>query len=395
MGKKVVIEGSMAIAEAVKQARPHVISAYPITPQTHIMEFLAEMVANGELDAEYLRVDSEFSAASVAQGASGAGSRAYTASASQGLLLMTEVLYNIAGMRLPVVLTGVNRSVGTPVNIQPDHQDTILFRDTGMIQLYVEDAQDAYDTHLQAFKIAEDRDVLLPVLVAVDGWTISHTFEPVELEDQAKVDAFLPPYKPLYHLDPKQPFSFGNISIDKDLMEFRYLHEEAMQGAKAKIEAVAREFEQAFGRFYGGLIQTYKTEDADIVLVAMGSIVGTLKEAVDKMRAAGKKVGVLKIRSYRPFPEAEVRKALANAKVACVMDRAISIGFGGPLTIDVKAALYGPQAPQVLPFFAGLGGKDVEIKHVEETVAKAEAAAAGDKVPTGPEFVNINWNLVS
>jgi pyruvate ferredoxin oxidoreductase alpha subunit len=295
-----------------------------------------------------------------------------------------------------MVLTGVNRSVGTPVNIQPDHQDTVLFRDTGMIQLYVEDAQEAYDAHVQAFRIAEDRDVLLPVLVCVDGWTISHTFEPVEVEEQEKIDAFLPPYKPLYHLDPKKPYTFGSISIDKDLMEFRYLHEEAIQGAKAKIEAIAREFEKTFGRYYGGLTQSYKTEDADIVFVAMGSIIGTLKEAVDELRAQGKKVGVLKVRSYRPFPVEEIRAALANAKVACVIDRAISIGFGaGPLTIDTQAALYGPNAPQVLPFYAGLGGKDVELKHVAEMVAKAEKAAAGEAVSAEPEYVNINWNLVS
>jgi len=394
MGTKRVMEGSMAIAEAIKAARVQVISAYPITPQTHVAEFLAEMVANGELEAEYLKVDAEFSAASVVFGSAATGARSYTASSSQGLLLMTEVLYNMAGMRIPVVITGMNRSVSTPVSIQPDHQDTITFRDTGMIQLYVEDSQDAYNTHIQAFKIGEDRDILLPVLVAADGWTISHTFEPVETFPQEEIDAFLPPYNPLYKLDPKEPVTFGAIAMAHNLMEFRYLHHQVMHHAKKKVEEVAREFKERFGQDYGGLIQEYRTDDAEVILVAMGSLVGTLKDAVDEMRETGTRVGVLKIRCYRPFPDEEIRRVLSRARTVCVLDRSISQGYGGPLTIDVKAALHNQRGPQVLSFMAGLGGKDVTIESVKGIVEKAQKVADGIPVDEEPEFVNMNWNIV-
>ena len=243
-GQVSVMEGSMAIAQAVKACRPAVITAYPITPQTHIVEFLAQMSANGELEAEYIRADSEFSAASICAGASATGVRSYTASSSQGLMLMTEVIYYLAGTRLPVVFTGANRQITAPIGLQPDHQDTLSLRDAGIIELYVENVQEAYDTHVQAFKIAEDHDVLLPVIVCVDGFILTHVFEPVRIFDQAAVDAFLPPYEPLHYLTPEKPMVFGSISDDANTSEFRYMTQQAILRAKEKIEAAGGKFEE-------------------------------------------------------------------------------------------------------------------------------------------------------
>src|SRR5512136_1249514 len=330
-GKVSVMEGSMAIARAVQASRPAVISAYPITPQTHIIEFLAQMAANGELDAEYIRADSEFSAASILAGASATGVRSYTASSSQGLLLMTEMIYYLARTRLPVVFTGTNRQITAPIGLQPDHQDTMSLRDTGMIELYVEDVQEAYDTHLQAFKIAEDHDILLPVMVCMDGFVLTHVYEPVKTFDQADVDAFLPLYEPIHYLTPEKPMVFGSGTDDLNTMEFHYMNHQAVLRARDKIESVAREFESAFGYYRGGLIDTYATEDAEVILVAMGSVIGTLREAVDVLRGEGVKVGLVKVRSFRPFPSEELRQALGPAGGVVVFDRALSFGSQGIL----------------------------------------------------------------
>src|SRR5512136_352864 len=264
VGVTSVMEGSMAITQAVKACRPAVISAYPITPQTHIVEFLARMAADGELDAEYVRVDSEFSAASVIGGASATGVRAYTASSSQGLLLMTEVIYYLAGTRLPVVLTGANRQVSAPIGLQPEHHDSQSLRDSGLIQLFVENGQEAYNAHIQAFKIAEDHRVLLPVMVCMDGYILTHVFEPVTTFDQAAIDAFLPGYEPIHYLAPERPMTFGPIADETNALEFHYLIQEAMQNAKKVVEAVAQEYETTFGHYHGGLIDCYGTEDAEI-----------------------------------------------------------------------------------------------------------------------------------
>lgn len=385
-----VMEGSMAIALAAKACRPAVISAYPITPQTHIIEFLAQMVANGELDAEYIRADFEFSAASILAGASATGVRTYTASSSQGLLLMTEVIYYLARTRLPVVFTGANRQVTAPIGLQPDHQDTMSFRDAGIIELYVEDVQEAYDTHLQAFKIAEDHNILLPVMVCVDGFVLTHVYEPVKTFEQADVDAFLPPYEPIHYVTPEKPMVFGSGTDDLNTMEFHYMNHQAVLRARDKIETVAREFEAAFGHYRGGLIDTYATEDAEVILVAMGSVIGTLREAVDVLRGEGVKVGLVKVRSFRPFPAEALRQAISHASAVAVLDRALSFGYQGILATDVKTALYdAPNRPLVLGLMAGFGGREVNLDTVREIVRRAQRALDTGCVPHEAEFIGL------
>jgi pyruvate ferredoxin oxidoreductase alpha subunit len=394
-GKLSVMEGSMAIAQAVRVCRPAVISAYPITPQTHIIEFLAQMVADGELDAEYIRADSEFSAASILAGASATGVRTYTASSSQGLLLMTEVIYYLAGTRLPVVFTGANRQITAPIGLQPDHQDTMSLRDSGMIELYVEDVQEAYDTHLQAFKIAEDHDILLPVMVCMDGFVLTHVFEPVRTFSQEDVDAFLPPYEPIHYLNPEKPMVFGSGSDDVNTMEFHYINHQAALRARAKIEAVAREFEKAFGHFRGGLIDTYATEDAEVILVAMGSVIGTLREAVDLLRGEGVKVGLVKVRSFRPFPAEALRQAISHAGAVAVLDRALSYGYQGVFATDVKAALYdAPQRPLILGLMVGFGGREVNLDTVREIVQRTRRALDTGHVPNESEFIGLKTEIM-
>ncbi len=385
-----VMEGSMAIAKAVQACRPAVISAYPITPQTHIVEYLARMVAEGELDAEYVRVDSEFSAASVIGGASATGVRAYTASASQGLLLMTEVVYYLAGARLPVVITGANRGLSAPVTLQPDHQDTQSLRDTGAIQFYVESAQEAYDTHIQAFRIAEDREILAPVMIAVDGYILTHVYEPVRILPQEAVDAFLPPYAPVHFLTPDRPISLGAIADETNLLEFRYLLQQSLRNAMPKIEAIAREFGSISATFHGGLIDCYATEDAEVILVAMGSSVSTLRESVDCLRDKGIKVGLVKVRCFRPFPDQALQQAVGNAGAVVVLDRALSMGYEGILATDVKTALYGgKQHPLVLGMLAGYGGREVTMASVQYMVDRARRDLDAGQVETSVEFVGL------
>jgi pyruvate ferredoxin oxidoreductase alpha subunit len=392
------MEGSMAIAQAVKACRPAVITAYPITPQTHIVEFLAQMSADGELEAEYIRADSEFSAASICAGASATGVRSYTASSSQGLMLMTEVIYDLAGTRLPVVFTGANRQITAPIGLQPDHQDTLSLRDAGIIELYVEDVQEAYDTHVQAFKIAEDHDVLLPVIVCVDGFILTHVFEPVRIFDQASVDAFLPPYEPLHYLTPEKPMVFGSISDDANTSEFRYMTQQASLRAKEKIEAIGREYESVFGNYHGGLIDTYAAEDAEIILVAMGSTVGTLREAVDVLRGEGVPVGLVKVRCFRPFPGEALRQALGHAGAVAVIDRALSIGFQGVLATEVKAALYDAprdQRPLVLGTLAGFGGREVTLDSVRQIVDRSRRALDAGHAPADEaQFIGLKPELL-
>ena len=397
-GKLSVMEGSMAIAQAVRVCRPAVISAYPITPQTHIIEFLAQMVANGELDAEYIRADSEFSAASILAGASATGVRTYTASSSQGLLLMTEVIYYLAGTRLPVVFTGANRQVTAPIGLQPDHQDTMSLRDTGIIELYVEDVQEAYDTHIQAFKIAEDHDILLPIMVCMDGFVLTHVYEPVKTFDQADVDAFLPPYDPIHYLTPENPMVFGSGTDDLNTMEFHYMNHQAVLRARDKIESVAREYEAMFGHYHGGLIDTYAAEDAEVILVAMGSTVGTLREAVDVLRGQGVRVGLVKVRCFRPFPGEALRQALGHAGAVAVLDRALSIGFQGVLATEVKAALYdapGDQRPLVLGMLAGFGGREVALDSVRQIVDRCRRALDANRAPADEaQFIGLRPELL-
>jgi len=390
-----VVEGSEAVALAVKSCRPQVISAYPISPQTHIVESLARMVADGELDAEYIRVESEFSAASVLGGASAAGSRSYTASSSQGLLLMSEVIYANCGMRLPFVMTGVNRAISAPITIQVDHQDTMSLRDTGVIQMYVESSQEAYDAHVAAFKIAEDPRILLPVMVCMDGWVLTHSYERVSFLEQGTVDSFLPPFKPENFLDVENPKSWGSYAEEDVLMEFRYSIQQAMQEGKERIKKVLSELTSLTGRDYGGLIEAYRTEDAEVILTAMGSVVGTAKEAVDELRSEGKKVGLVKIRFYRPFPHEDIWEAVKNARVVGVMDANVSMGSEGAVGMDLKAKLCGrANAPLVVGFIAGVGGREINKHTVGKIVRKAEEVLKSGMPLQEPFWVDLNPDIL-
>jgi len=365
------IEGSIAVAEAAALCRPDVVSAYPITPQTHIVEALAEMAANCTLDAEYITVESEFSALSACLGAVAAGSRAYSATTSQGLFLMFEVCFNLAGMRLPMVMTVANRAVSAPISIWNDQQDSISLRDSGWIQFYAEDNQEAADLHYLAYKVAEDHQVLLPAMVCFDGFILTHTYEPVDMPTQEQVDSYLPKFVPHEKLDAQDPISFGMLATPDYYMEFRYANDQAIQRSKEKIREAGKEFLAKFGRDYSAFVEGYRLEDAETVLVALGSLCGTVKEAIDEMRAAGKKVGLLKIRVYRPFPGVEVAAALKGAKRIAVLDKNISLGSKGAVALEVKDALYGSGIP-VLDYIVGLGGRDIRKRDIARIVELTE-----------------------
>jgi len=365
---KEFLEGSYAVAEAVKLCRPGVISAYPITPQTHIVEELAQFVADGELDSQFINVESEHSAASVVLGAVAAGVRAYTATSSQGLLYMAEVIFNIAGMRLPLVLTCANRSVSAPINIWNDQQDSVSLRDAGWIQLYAEDIQEAVDLHFIGYRISEDKDMMLPVMVCMDGFILTHGIETVDMPSKEQVEKFLPPYKPLYKLDPANPISMGLLADPDYYMETRYAIEKTMKDALSFIPKVTSEFAKVFGRTYNGLVEEYRLKDAERVIVAMGSVCGTVKEVVDQMRSKGKKVGLLKVTSFRPFPAQQIYEALKDTPKVAVLDKSLSLGSYAPLYSEIKAAFFGKtKKPKAInSFVAGLGGRDITKDSVKE-----------------------------
>ena len=383
------IEGSHAVAHVVAQCRPNVISAYPITPQTHIVEELADIVGAGQLDAEFINVESEFSAASVVLGASAAGARAYTATSSQGLLLMSEVIYCIAGMRLPIVMTCANRAISAPLSIWNDHQDSMAVRDAGWIQLHAEDNQEASDLHIQAFKIAER--TFLPVMVCMDGFILTHAYEPVDLPEQKEVDDFLPTFKPRHIVDPRWPRGIGLFADPRFYMETRYILHRALEKSEETIKEVSSEFAKAFGRESGGFIKTYKLEEADVVVVSMGSVVGTIKELIDQLEEEGKKVGLLQICSYRPFPRHEVYRALKDKMNIVVLEKCISLGRGGILASDVRWSF--PRAEKkdrdISSFVAGLGGRNISIDDLRYMVEKV------GKEPVEFEFLGLRTELIS
>lgn len=367
-----VVEGSYAIADAVRCCSPDVVSVYPITPQTHIVEHLSEFVADGKLDCEYINVESEFSSLSSLIGASVAGARTYTSTTSQGLALMFEVLYNVSGMRLPIVMTTVNRSLSAPLSIWNDQQDSLGVRDSGWIQIYAENVQEAIDLTPMLYKISEDPQILTPSMVCMDGFILTHVYEPVDFLDEEMVREFLPPYRPEHILDPENPKTFGAFADPSWFTEFKYLQYQAMERSREKIAEVTREFEEVFGRGYGGLIDTYAIDDAEIALVTMGSIVGTVKEAIDDLRSEGVKVGLVKIRSYRPFPGDELKRALKDASVIASIEKDISMGYEGALLTDLKGAFYNSSIrTPIIGFAVGLGGRDIGIKHVRAMVERA------------------------
>ena len=379
-------EGSLAIAEAVKMCRPQVIAAYPITPQTHIVEALAEMVANCELDADYITVESEFSALSACLGASAAGSRTYSATTSQGLALMFEVCFNVAGMRLPVVMTIANRAMGAPLSIWNDQQDSISLRDSGWLQFYAEDNQEATDLHYIAYRVAEDPSILIPAMVCFDGFILSHTYEPIDVLTQADIDRYLPKFEPKERLDSADPMSFGMYATPEYYHEYRYLIDKAVKDATAVIRKAGSEFNDLFKRDYSALVEGYRLEDAETAIIAMGSICGTIKDAIDEMRNDGNKVGLLKIRVFRPFPEEDLKKALAHVKRIAVLDRNISLGAKGAAALEVRDALYGSGIP-VTGFVLGLGGRDVRKKDIAAIVELAKKGG-------GDQFYGLKKELI-
>ncbi len=389
---KQFLEGSRAIAEAVKLCRPGVISAYPITPQTHIVEELAQMVASGELNSQFVNVESEHSAASVVLGGVAAGVRSYTATSSQGLLYMAEVIFNIAGMRLPLVLTCANRAISAPINIWNDQQDSISLRDAGWIQLYAENNQEAADFHLMGYRISEDKSIMLPVMVCMDGFILTHGMESLDMPEQDKVDKFLPAYKPLYKLDPADPVTMGLLADPDYYMETRFAIQETFKLVLDLLPKVSAEFKKVFNRDYGDcLVEEYYTKDAEKVIIAMGSVCGTIKQVVDELRKKGKKVGLLKIISYRPFPYARVYDALKNVARVAVLDKAVSLGAYAPLAVDTRAAFFGKsQSPKVISsFVAGLGGRDITLESVKEIFSKLSAKEIN------LEFIDLKPELLS
>jgi pyruvate ferredoxin oxidoreductase alpha subunit len=348
-----------------------VIAAYPITPQTHIVEALADFVANCELDAEYITVENEFSALSACIGASAAGSRTYSATTSQGLALMFEVCFNVAGMRLPIVMSIANRALGAPLSIWNDQQDSISLRDSGWLQFYAEDNQEATDLHYIAYRVAENPSILLPAFVCFDGFILSHTYEPTDLLSQEEVDKYLPGFNPKERLDAADPISFGMYATPDYYHEFRYEMDRTLKGSRAIIQEAGKEFGRMFGRDYSAMVEGYRLDDAETAIVAMGSICGTTKDAIDEMREEGKKVGLLKVRVFRPFPTDEIAQALAHVKSVAVLDKNISLGAKGALALEVKDALYSSGIP-VKDYIIGLGGRDVRKKDIKAIVDLVE-----------------------
>jgi len=363
------LEGSRAVAEAVALCRPEVICAYPISPQTHIVEALGELVAQGAVGrCEFINVESEFAAMSVAIGASSAGARAYTATASQGLLFMAEALFNASGLGLPIVMTVANRAIGAPINIWNDHTDSMSQRDCGWIQLFAETNQEALDLHIQAFRLAEE--LSLPVMVCMDGFILTHAYERVDMPTQQQVDAYLPPFEPRQILDPKEPVSIGAMVGPEAFTEVRYLAHAKQMQALELIPGWADEFRRAFGRESGGLLHTYRIEDADTVVVALGSVLGTIKDTVDEMRARGARIGVLGITCFRPWPRDAVQQALARAKRVIVLEKSLAVGIGGIVSTNVRTTCDVP----IYTVIAGLGGRPI----TRASLAKAFGAASLD-----------------
>jgi len=386
------MNGNEAAALAAKLARVKVISAYPITPQTVVVEKLSEYVANGELDAEFIKVESEHTALSACVGAAATGVRAFTATSSQGLILMSEIMYITSGLRLPLVMTNANRSLSAPISIWNDQQDSMGVRDTGWVQIYCENNQEILDSVIQAFRIAEE--ALLPVIVCYDGYILSHTTEPVDIPSQEDVDKFLPPYKFPYPLNPEKPVTIGPVGVPDYYEELRYQLHEAVLKAKEIVARVGKEFGKTFGREYG-LMECYECDDAEVIVLTMGSVAGTIKGVIDEYRKAGSKVGLVKLRLYRPFPREELVDILSRAKAVCVLEKDISSGATGGLFSDVAAALANVKnAPLLLNFICGLGGRDVTEEQIREAVKETSEAAKSGKVDRAVRWLGLRESLV-
>ncbi len=381
-------EGSHAVAETVALCRPEVICAYPISPQTHIVEGLSEMVRDGSLKhCEFVNVESEFAAMSVAIGSSAAGARSYTATASQGLLFMAEAVWNASGLGLPIVMTLANRAIGAPINIWNDHTDAMSMRDAGWIQLFAENNQEAADLHIQAFRLAEE--VSLPIMVCMDGFILTHAYEGVDVPTQEQVDAYLPPYEPRQVLDPRDPVSIGAMVGPEAFAEVRYLAHVKQMQALDLIPQLAAEFKERFGRATGGLISQYRTEDAKTIVVALGSVLGTIKDTVDDLREDGVEIGVIGLTSFRPFPITALRDVLSHVRRVVVVEKSFAVGIGGIVARDVRMALRNRPQP-IYAVIAGLGGRAI----TKQSLRHCFLDAIADRLDP-VNFLDLDWNAVN
>lgn len=367
------IEISIAVAEAIGQCDVDCVAAYPITPQTHIVEHLSELVADGHLKAEFIPVESEHSAMSVCCGTSAAGARTFTSTASQGLALMSEIVFIAASMRLPIIMAVVNRSLSSPLSIWNDHSDAMMIRDCGWVQVFVENGQEAYDHMPWAFRVGEDKGVSLPVAVNMDGFILSHVIEPIEFVDQAEISKYLPVFEPIHRLHPDKPVTMGAFAMPELFTETKMAQDQALINSKPVIDKAWKEWKDLTGREYKA-VETYKTEGAKTIFVTMGSMGETASVAVDRMREAGQDVGLVKIRLWRPFPVEEFQAAVKGAEVLIPIDRAVSFGFGGPLAGEVRAQLYSlADRPRVVSFIVGLAGRDVQPEAFNDLLDKTKA----------------------
>ena len=391
MSKLMTLNGNQTVAEAVRQVDPDVMAAYPITPSTAIVETIAKFKADGRISGEYVCPESEHSAMSVCIGAASAGGRVMTATASQGLALMWEMLYIAAGLRLPIVAAIVNRSLSAPINIHGDHSDTMGARDSGWIQIYSESCQEAYDNFIQAFRIAEHLDVRTPVLVGLDGFIISHSMEVIQVEDDDEVKKFIGEYKSVYPLlDEKAKMTVGPIDFTDYYFEHKRSQLEGIENSPPVIEEVGKEFGKKFGREYG-FFEEYRMDDAEVCIVVMSSAAGTCKDAIDELRSEGKRIGLLKPRVFRPFPHQRISEVLKKMKAVAILDRSSSPGaFGAPLFTEIRSGLYDyEERPKIANYVYGLGGRDIKIEHFKEVASELEKIAETGKVEKIYSYINL------
>ncbi|MCP4146509.1 MAG: pyruvate ferredoxin oxidoreductase [bacterium] len=392
-----VLSGNSAIAEAVKQVQPDVVAGYPITPSTPILEEIASFIANGHLDTEMSVVESDRSAISACIGASAAGGRVFSATASQGLASMHEMLFIASSLRLPIVMAVANRALAAPNNIHADHSDSMAQRDCGWIQLYSENPQEAYDNMIQAFKIAEHTGVKTPVMVCYDGLVTSHGRANTLTEETSEIVDFVGKCEPDYSLlDNSKPKTVGSLNSTEYYFEHKVNQQTGIENARKVIKDVGKEFGQRFGRYYGHF-ESYKLEDAEYALLLMNSTAGTAKELVDELRSKGEKVGLLKLRVFRPFPYRELKETLSHLKAVAVMDRAMTPGsYGGPLFNETRCAMYdqaGETKTQILPYICGLGGREIEMKHFRDVFKEIEEKSReNNTIRIDTTFVNLREN---
>ena len=390
MAQMIVDTANHIAGYAAKAARVKVIAAYPITPQTTVVEKIADFVEGGEMDAEYIRVESEHSAMVALIGAAAAGVRTFTATSAHGLALMHEALHWASGSRLPIVMTVSNRAMGAPWSIWPDFSDSLSQRDTGWMQFYCADNQEVFDTIIQTYRLCEDERVFLPAMVCLEGFILSHTYMPVKIPEQEKIDDFLPPYKSGWLLDTNHPLSHSNLVSPEWYMEFRYMIQEAMENAKRLIPQIDTEYARIFGSKHGGLVEKYQCEDADLIILTMGTMGGEAKIAVNNLRKEGLKVGSARVRVFRPFPTEEIVKLAGQAQMFTTIDRHISFGMEGFLATEIKASLFNQKdRPLVAGFIAGLGGRDVTFKTIEKIAKKSLKDVRGGNVEKETEWVDL------